>query len=329
MEQRWSNLAIDETTSSMEQPTPVPPQNLPCTQQTTIHSQSLDDNCPLVGDVVSCDYKLRLLELDDEIRQMAKRWPILAIDDKRSPTEQTTPPTPPQNPPRNTQTITHLPHPAFLDNRMHTNITPTTAEATTMANTRNESAQKSSSALVNNTLYCAPKNLLAYSPALVNMAHGSYWQNPLPKPTNITLDNRIPMTTTTIPRSELVVADAGDGNKAIHTPRTPKPAVFDSAHDAKPWPQSTSAILEKHASDLTGTIGLAPPNSEPSPEHDTINQFVTRPTSIATSVIATPRALTFYPTRTNYLTTALTCLHDSIACLADQSAKYSEMMVGD
>jgi len=250
MEQLWLKLAIDETTSRMEQPTPAPPQNLPCTQQTTIHSQSLDDNFPLVGDGVSFDYKLRLMELDEELQQMAKRWPILAIDE-HSQTDQITPSTPPQNPPRNTKTITHLPHPASLENRMHTNITPTTAEATTMANTRNESAQKSISALVNNTLYCAPQNISASSPALVNLARGRYWQTPLPTHTNITLDNPVPTTTTTIPRSELVFADAGDGNKVIHTPRTSKPAGSDSANDAKTW--TASATLEKNASDLTGT----------------------------------------------------------------------------
>jgi len=164
-----------------------------------------------------------------------------------------------------------------------------TAEATTAANTCNESTQQPSSALVNNTLYCAPKNLLASLPALVNMAHGSYWQNPLPKPTNITLDDPVPMTTTIIPRSELVFANAGDGFNAIHTPSTPKPAVSDSAHDATPWPQSTSAISEKHTSELMGVIGRAPPC-------------------------------------THHLNTTLAHLHDSIAGLVDQSAKYSEMM---
>jgi len=116
MEQLWLNLTIDKTTSSMEQPAPAPPQNLPCTQQTTIHSHFLDDNFPLVSDVISSDYKLCLIELDKELQQMAKQWPILAIDDEHSQMEQITPPTLPQNPPHTTKTITHLPHPVFLEN---------------------------------------------------------------------------------------------------------------------------------------------------------------------------------------------------------------------
>jgi len=79
---------------------------------------------------------------------------------------------------------------AFLETQVHTKTKTTTADETTAANTGNKLAQQSLSALVTDTLYCAPTNLSAYLTAPGKKVHGSYPRTPPPNPsTNITLDN--------------------------------------------------------------------------------------------------------------------------------------------
>jgi len=131
------------------------------------------------------------------------------------------------------------------------------------------------------------------------------------------------MTTTIFPTSEFARTKDGIGNHASPTLRTSKPAAFDSANDAKPWPQSTSAISENHA---MGTIDHASQTKEPSLENATSDPLMPRCSGTATSVLATPRALTIRPTRTDHLDTTLACLQDSIAGLAEQNTRYFAMM---
>jgi len=102
--------ATNKTSLQMEQQTPTPPENPPCTQQMTIHLQSINDNLPLVDADKPFNYNLCLIVLDKESQQMAQWWPIIAIDDKHPWTKQIMPPTSLQNPPCIQPTITHL-HP--------------------------------------------------------------------------------------------------------------------------------------------------------------------------------------------------------------------------
>jgi len=77
MAQLWLIQAINKTSIRMGQQTPAPFQNLPCTQQMTING-----NLSLVDADKLFDYKLCLIVLDTESRQMAQQWPILAINNK-------------------------------------------------------------------------------------------------------------------------------------------------------------------------------------------------------------------------------------------------------
>jgi len=108
MEKLWPIRAIDVTTSQMDQPTPTPPKNPPRNQKTTTRFQSLDGSLPLVDAVEPFEYKLCLIVLEGECRQMAQQWPILDTNEDRSQTEQLMPPASPQNPPHTQQTITDL-----------------------------------------------------------------------------------------------------------------------------------------------------------------------------------------------------------------------------